>query len=98
MLNQKEQILDISSEFQIYGELLHAETLKIGHINETYTGTHDQGGTCVRYLHQKLNHNFFRNPVVVIKNVMRVGRSSKRKAFAKHANCSNLLYTRPGTS
>ncbi len=43
------------SKFQIYGEILHAETLKIGHINETYTATYDQGGTRVRYIHQKIN-------------------------------------------
>ena len=38
----------ISKQFQIYGEILHAELCKIGHINETYTATYDQGGTRVQ--------------------------------------------------
>jgi len=72
MAYQEKQLQEISKKFQIYGEILHAETLKIGHINETYTATYDQGGTRVRYIHQKINRNVFKNPVAVMKNVMRV--------------------------
>jgi len=72
MAYQEKQLQDISKKFQIYGEILHAETLKIGHINETYTATYDQGGTRVRYIHQKINKNVFKNPGAVMKNVMRV--------------------------
>jgi hypothetical protein len=76
---QEKQLQDISRKFQIYGEILHAETLKIGHINETYTATYDQGGTRVRYIHQKLNLNVFKNPVAVMKNVMRVTTHIRKK-------------------
>lgn len=76
---QEKQLQDISGKFQIYGEILHAETLKIGHINETYTATYDQGGTRVRYIHQKINQNVFRNPVAVMKNVMRVTNHIRKK-------------------
>ena len=48
MAYQEKQLTDISKKFQIYGEILHAETLKIGHINETYSATYDQGGMRVR--------------------------------------------------
>ena len=72
MAYQEKQLQEISKKFQIYGEILHAETLKIGHINETYTATYDQGGTRVRYIHQKINQNVFKNPAAVMKNVMRV--------------------------
>src|SRR6266853_979899 len=72
MAYQEKQLQEISKKFQIYGEILHAETLKIGHINETYTATYDQGGTRVRYIHQKINRNVFKNPSAVMKNVMRV--------------------------
>ena len=47
MAYQENQLQDISRQFQIYGEILHAETCKIGHINETYSATYDQGGTRV---------------------------------------------------
>ncbi len=79
MAYQEKQLQDISRKFQIYGEILHAETLKIGHINETYTAAYDQGGTRVRYIHQKINRNVFHNPVGVMKNVMRVTTHIRKK-------------------
>src|SRR5215510_10002436 len=79
MAYQERELLHISKQFQIYGEILHAETLKIGHINETYTATYDQGGTRVRYIHQKINRNVFRDPVAVMANVMRVTGHIRKK-------------------
>jgi len=72
MAYQEKQLQEISKKFQIYGEILHAETLKIGHINETYSATYSQGGTRVRYIHQKINKNVFKNPAAVMDNGMRV--------------------------
>lgn len=82
---QEKQLQEISGKFQIYGHILHAETLKIGHINETYTATYDQGGTRVRYIHQKINQNVFKNPAAVMKNVMRVTTHIRRKLEARDA-------------
>jgi len=83
MAYQEKQLQEISKKFQIYGEILHAETLKIGHINETYTATYDQGGTRVRYIHQKINQNIFKHPAGVMKNVMRVTTHLRRKQEAR---------------
>jgi len=85
MAYQEKQLQEISKKFQIYGEILHAETLKIGHINETYTATYDQGGTRVRYIHQKINQSVFKNPVAVMKNVMRVTMHIRKKLEARNA-------------
>jgi len=82
MAYQEKQLQEISKKFQIYGEILHAETLKIGHINETYTATYDQGGTRVRYIHQKINRKVFRNPVAVMKNLTRVTTHIRKKLEA----------------
>jgi aminoglycoside phosphotransferase (APT) family kinase protein len=79
------QLQDISQRFQIYGQILHAETCKIGHINETYTATYDQGGILVRYIHQKINQAVFKNPAAVMENVMRVTRHIARKLTAQGA-------------
>ncbi|MGH7969148.1 MAG: hypothetical protein ACREIC_10525, partial [Limisphaerales bacterium] len=84
MAYQEKQLQEISRKFQIYGEILHAETLKIGHINETYTATYDQGGTRVRYIHQQLNKNVFKNPGSVMKNVMRVTTHIRKKLEAQN--------------
>ena len=72
-------LLDISREFQIHGEILHAEQCKVGHINETYTATYDQGGTQVRYIHQRINHEVFKDPADVMDNLMRVTTHLRRK-------------------
>src|SRR5579859_5114745 len=85
MAYQEKQLQEISKKFQIYGEILHAETLKIGHINETYTATYDQGGTRVRYIHQKINKNVFKNPAAVMKNVMRVTTHIRKKLETQNA-------------
>ncbi len=80
---QEKQLQEISRKFQIYGEILHAETLKIGHINETYTASYNQGGTRVRYIHQKINRKVFKNPVAVMKNVVRVTSHIRKKQEAR---------------
>jgi hypothetical protein len=85
MAYKEKQLQDISKEFQIYGEILHAETFKIGHINETYSATYDQGGMRVRYIHQKINKNVFKNPPAVMKNVMRVTTHIRRRLEAQNA-------------
>jgi hypothetical protein len=76
------ELQDISRHFQIHGEILHAEPLMVGHINETYTATYDQGGTRVRYIHQKLNRAVFKNPAGVMKNIMRVTGHLRKKLEA----------------
>ncbi len=72
-------LLDISRQFQIHGEILHAEPCKVGHINETYTATYDQGGTQVRYIHQRINHEVFKDPAGVMDNLLRVTTHLRRK-------------------
>src|SRR5208337_70899 len=82
---QERQLQAISRQFQIYGEILHAEIFKIGHINETYSATYDQGGMRVRYIHQKINKSVFRRPETVMKNVMRVTTHIRKKLEVQNA-------------
>ena len=84
MAYQEKQLQEISKQFQIYGEILHAETFKIGHINETYSATYDQGGMRVRYIHQKINKSVFKNPASVMKNVVRVTSHIRKKLEAQN--------------
>ena len=84
MAYQEKQLQEISKQFQIYGEILHAETFKIGHINETYSATYDQGGMRVRYIHQKINKSVFKNPASVMKNVVRVTTHIRKKLEAQN--------------
>ncbi|MEY4386638.1 MAG: hypothetical protein RLY20_1921, partial [Verrucomicrobiota bacterium] len=101
MIYQEQELKTISRHFQIYGEILHAEPLKIGHINETYTATYDQGGMRVRYIHQKLNRTVFKNPAGVMKNIMRVTGHLRKKLEAQRVRdltrrCLIVIPTRDG--
>jgi Ser/Thr protein kinase RdoA (MazF antagonist) len=100
---QEKQLKEISKKFQIYGEILHAETFKIGHINETYSATYSQGGTRVRYIHQKVNKNVFKNPGAVMRNVMRVTTHILKKLEIQDVRhltrrCLIVIPTRDGRS
>src|SRR6266700_1977940 len=103
MAYQEKQLQEISKRFQIYGEILHAETLKIGHINETYSATYSQSGTRVRYIHQKINKHVFKNPGAVMKNVMRVTTHILKKLEGQDVRhltrrCLIVIPTRDGRS
>ena len=76
---QESKLLDISRQFQIYGDLLHAEPCKIGHINETYIATYNQGGVQVRYVHQRINTHVFKDPDALMDNFVRVTSHQRRK-------------------
>jgi hypothetical protein len=77
------RLLHISRQFHIHGELLHAEPCKVGHINETYTASYNQGGTSVRYIHQRINHGVFKDPVGLMDNLARVTSHLRRKLQEK---------------
>jgi len=100
---RESQLQEISKRFQIYGEILHAETCKIGHINETYSATYDQGGTRVRYIHQKINRTVFKDPALVMRNVTRVTDHVRKKLEELNVRditrrCLRIVPTRDGES
>ena len=84
-LYQEKQLTQVSREFQIYGDILYAEPCKIGHINETYMATYNQGGTLARYIHQKVNHAVFRQPEEVMDNLVRVTSHLRERLVAEGA-------------
>jgi hypothetical protein len=83
MTRQEKQIREVPKGFQIHGELLRAEACKIGHINETWSATYVQDGAQIRYLHQKINASVFKNPVALMKNIVRVTAHIRRKLEAR---------------
>jgi Ser/Thr protein kinase RdoA (MazF antagonist) len=74
--------MSVFQHFSILGDFVRAERLNTGHINETYTATYNQGGKSVRYIHQKLNRNVFKNPAAVMKNLVRVTSHIRQKLEA----------------
>lgn len=62
----------ISLLFQMRADFVDAQAYGSGHINDTYCATYNQAGCRVRYIHQRINHHVFKNPVQVMENVARV--------------------------
>ena len=73
----------ISSLFQIHADFVDAEPFGDGHINDTYCARYMQAGTRVRYIHQRINHNVFKDPAKVMENVDRVTRHALARLIAE---------------
>ena len=71
-MNMKHDVRAVTRQFQIHGEFLSAGPYGSGHINDTYCAVFDQGGSSVRYILQRINHNIFKNPVALMENIQRV--------------------------
>ena len=69
---QEKEISHVISQFAIYGDLVSFKPLGNGHINNTYRSTFSQGGARVRYTHQRINKEVFKQPDQVVSNIAAV--------------------------
>jgi Phosphotransferase enzyme family len=91
-MNLKHDVRAVAQHFQIQGEFLGAEPYGSGHINDTYCVRFDQGGSPVRYILQRINHNIFKNPVALMDNIQRVT-SHLEKKVAGQPDASRRVLT-----
>jgi hypothetical protein len=82
MMQAKHDIRAVARQFHIAGEFLSAQPYGTGHINDTYCALFNQGGTQVRYLFQRINHQVFKQPLALMENVERVTSHLAGKAAA----------------
>lgn len=71
-MSLKHNVQATSSLFQFPGRYLSATPYGSGHINDTYAAAFEENGRSVRYILQRINHNIFKNPPVLMDNVARV--------------------------
>ena len=71
-MQPRHDIRAIADNFQIPADFRSAEPYGAGHINDTYAATYSQGGRPVRYIHQRINQNIFKNPAALMENIQRV--------------------------
>jgi hypothetical protein len=77
----KHDVRAVASHFQIAGEFLEAAPYGSGHINDTYCVAFNQGGTRVRYIFQRINHDVFKHPVALMENIQRVTAHLAKKSI-----------------
>ncbi len=75
----KEKLKTLSKQFNIPGDFHFAMPYGSGHINDTYAVDINQGGTDIRYIFQRINHNVFKQPEELMNNIMRVTEHITRK-------------------
>jgi len=68
----RHDIGSIARHFRIAGKFVAARPWGTGHINDTYMATYTQSGAEIRYVHQRINQNVFKDPVSVMDNIERV--------------------------
>jgi Ser/Thr protein kinase RdoA (MazF antagonist) len=75
----RHDIPSLARNFQIFADFQSAEPYGAGHINDTYAATYNQGGKTVRYIHQRINPNIFKNAAGLMENIYRVTDHLRRK-------------------
>lgn len=73
---------DIARHFLPIDRLTGATPVGSGNINDTYCIDFEQGGVARQYLLQRINHQVFRQPEVVMDNMVLVTSHLKNKDFA----------------
>ncbi|MEM7114478.1 MAG: aminoglycoside phosphotransferase family protein [Chloroflexota bacterium] len=65
-------IATIGKLFNIAGELQSAIPYGSGHINDTYLACYQEGSSIERFVHQRINHHVFRQPIALMDNFEKV--------------------------
>lgn len=77
---------EVGARFRLFGTLVDGRPYGTGHINDTFAVTYDQAGTLVRYIHQRINTQVFRQPDALMDNIARVlAHAGARVAGLDHA-------------
>jgi hypothetical protein len=80
--DQPHNLKEISSHFQVEGELIDAVPYGSGHINDTLLGRYRTRNGTKRYIHQHINHHVFKQPEKLMDNIERVTRFARQQIIA----------------
>jgi thiamine kinase-like enzyme len=77
---------EICRHFQIDGTLVEIVPYGGGYINDTLLGVYGTPAGPARYIHQRINHNVFRQPEKVMENIQRVTCYARERIQAAGGN------------
>lgn len=93
---------DICGAFAVEGAFAAADLIPAGHINDTYRTTFDVDGRLVRFINQRINHEVFRRPDLLMENIERVTRFARERIEAAGGDTERgtltVVPTRDGAS
>ena len=73
---------EMTGHFRLDGEYLRGAPVKAGHINDTYTSCFRTTAGIVRYIHQRINPEVFKEPEKLMENIERVTRYARERIIA----------------
>ncbi len=98
----KHDLAEIVRHFQLEGRFIEAMPYGSGHINDTYASRFQVDPDVVRYIHQRINHNVFKEPEKLMDNIVRVTRHARERITAAGGDPNrqtlNLIPTLDGKS
>lgn len=83
MQHSPELLQQVGEAFNLPGVFHSAEPYGSGHINDTYKACWMEGQTPRLYIHQRINHLVFKNPVNLMDNIERVTVHQRKKLLAR---------------
>ena len=69
----------VAAQFQLPGKYLSGKPYGSGHINDTYAVSFNESGQTVRYIFQRINHTVFKDPAMLMDNLVRATRHIRTK-------------------
>jgi len=78
----KHDLAEIVTHFALAGEFLNAAPYGSGHINDTYASRFRTRSGVVRYIQQRINHNVFKQPELLMANIERVTNYARERIIA----------------
>ena len=75
-------LCNIAALFDMRADFVEAHPYGSGHINDTYCAWYDMAGKRVRYIHQRINHHVFKDPIALMENIERVTEHSLQRLLA----------------
>lgn len=83
---------EMAAQFAITGEFLAGSAFGSGHINDTYQLQFLQGGVQRRFVLQRINITVFKQPKLLMENILRITRHQRNKLKASGAADSERKY------
>lgn len=80
----------VVKQFRIEGEFLDARPYGTGHLHDTFVVNMIDHQQHVPYIFQRINHFVFRNPPVLMENIVRVTRFIGQKLEAQHLSKTEI--------
>ncbi|MEN7973389.1 MAG: aminoglycoside phosphotransferase family protein [Verrucomicrobiota bacterium] len=80
------QFNKVAAAFQCPGKYVGEEPYGSGHINDTFKVVYEEDGREVHYIHQRVNHNIFKDVPALMDNIGRVTRHQRAKFEAAGAS------------